>query len=85
MIKVTNFHGLSSVSLKQKVLKSKDTRAYERWLCIHFSMEGLTVPEISKMLFRNENTIREWIESFNSEGERGLKRESPPGSEKKNN
>jgi len=48
-------------------------------------MKGLSVPEIAEMLFRNENTIREWIESFNSEGERGLKRESPPGSEKKNN
>jgi transposase len=85
MIKVTDFHGMSSKDIKQKVRKSKDTRQYERWLCIHFSMEGLSVPEIAKLLFRNEDTVREWIESFNREGIKGLERESPPGSEKKNN
>jgi len=85
MIRVTSFHGMSSKDVKQRVRRSKDTREYERWLCIHFSMEGLTVPEIAKLLFRDENTILEWIESFNQKGIEGLERESPPGSGKKNN
>lgn len=83
MIKVENFHGMSQDDIKKKIRQCKDTRDYERWLCINFSIKGKNVPEIAELLFRNEQTIREWIESFNKKGVEGLERISPPGLEKK--
>jgi transposase len=85
MTKVEQFHGMSLEDIKKQVRKCKDTRKYERWLCISHSIKGYSVSEIADLLFRNEQTIREWIEAFNREGAKGLERISPSGIEKKNN
>ncbi len=68
MLSVTNFYGMSLDDIKGKVRQSTDIREYERWLCISYCMQGFSSPEISKLLFRSEKTIREWINHFNSQG-----------------
>ena len=82
MIKVTNFHGMSIDDIKIRIRKSADVREHERWICISSSMNGYSVPEISNLLFRNEKTIREWINNFNLEGPKGIERDHPPGLKK---
>jgi len=84
MIRVEHFHGMSMEDVKQKVRQSKDTRIFERWLCVSCSMKGQSVTEIAGLLFRNEQCVRDWIESFNRAGPQGLERMSPPGQGKKN-
>ena len=82
MIRVEHFHNLTKQDIKQRIRKCKVTREHERLVCIKSSMEGLDVPMIATILCRDEQTIREWIHTFNTEGEIGLLRESPPGLKK---
>ena len=83
MITLTHFHGMSKEDIKLKIKESRhDSRMYERWISINCSMEGFTIPQIALMLNRNENTIREWISNFNTDGAEGLFRDSPQGKKK---
>ena len=60
--------------------QSKDVRIRERTLIILLASEqGLTAPEISKIVRRNDQTVRSWIRRFNAEGIQGLYDKPRPG------
>jgi transposase len=41
-----------------------------------------SVPEIAEILGRDERTIREWVNNFNTLGEEGIKYTAPDGQKK---
>ena len=60
--------------------QTKDVRIRERTQIILLASEqGLTAPEISKIVRRNDQTVRSWIKRFNAEGIPGLYDEPRPG------
>jgi hypothetical protein len=60
MIKVTHFHGMSELDIKNKVKETRrDFRLCERWICINSSVKGLSVPQITEIINRSEETVRE--------------------------
>lgn len=53
--------------------QTKDVRIRERTQIILLASDhGMTAPEISKIVLRNDQTVRIWIKRFNAEGIQGL-------------
>ena len=60
--------------------QTKDVRLRERTQIILLASEhGMTVPEISRIIRRNDQTVRIWIKRFNTEGVNGLHDLPRPG------
>lgn len=60
--------------------QTKDVRIRERTQIILFAAEqGMSVPEIASIVRRNGQTVRTWIQRFNSEGVAGLHDAPRPG------
>jgi transposase len=61
------------VKLERLYRQTKDVRMRERAQIILLAAEqGMTVPEISRIIRRNDQTVRTWIKRFNAEGINGL-------------
>lgn len=82
MICVKDKLKLSQEKIKTLLHNTKDTREYERLLCISYSMKGYSAIQISELLYRDEKTICQWIKSFNGKGLEGIERQHPPGKTK---
>jgi len=60
--------------------QTKDVRIRERAQIILLAAEqDMLVPEISKIILRNDQTVRTWIKRFNAEGINGLSDRPRPG------
>lgn len=60
--------------------QTRDVRIRERTQIILLASEqGMTAPEICKIVRRNDQTVRLWIKRFNAEGIAGLYDEPRPG------
>jgi transposase len=57
----------------------KDGRMKERYQAVLLSFDRHDIPEIAKVIYRDESTVREWIKAFNEGGLEGLKRNAPSG------
>ena len=68
------------VELETLYCQTKDVRMRERTQIIMLAAEqGMTVPEISRIVRRNDQTVRTWIKRFNAEGINGLYDRPRPG------
>ena len=56
-----------------------DVRLRERYHCVLLVMDGKTCPEVAQWLYRDEETIRSWVQAFNTAGLQGLERAPIPG------
>jgi transposase len=56
-----------------------DVRLRERYHAILLLMDGKSCPEIAQWLFREEETIRTWVQAFNDAGLPGLEHAPIPG------
>lgn len=66
--------------LKTLYRQTKDVRIRERTQIILLaSQQGMTAPEISRIVRRNDQTVRNWIKRFNAEGIPGLYDAPRPG------
>ena len=59
--------------------RTPDVRLRERYHCVLLVMDGKTCPEIAQWLYRDEETIRSWVQAFNAAGLQGLERAPIPG------
>jgi transposase len=59
--------------------RTHDVRLRERYHSILLLMDGKSCPEIAQWLYRDEATIRTWVQAFNAAGLQGLEREPIPG------
>jgi transposase len=59
--------------------RTPDVRLRERYHCVLLVMDGKTCPEIAQWLYRDEETIRSWVQAFNTAGLQGLERAPIPG------
>jgi transposase len=59
--------------------RTPDVRLRERYHCVLVVMDGKTCPEIAPWLYRDEETIRSWVQAFNTAGLHGLERAPIPG------
>lgn len=68
---------------KDKLLRTyrncKDGRMKERYQAILLSIDKNDIPDIARVIYRDEATIREWIKTFNDHGLEGLKRDTSNG------
>jgi hypothetical protein len=56
-----------------------DVRLRERYHGVLLVMDGKTCPEVAQWLYRDEETIRSWVQAFNTAGLQGLERAPIPG------
>jgi transposase len=54
--------------------RTHDVRLRERYHTILQLMDGKSCPEIAQWLYRDEETIRTWVQAFNEAGVPGLER-----------
>jgi transposase len=54
--------------------RTHDVRLRERSHTILLLMDGKSCPEIAQWLYRDEDTIRTWVQAFNKAGLPGLER-----------
>jgi transposase len=59
--------------------RTPDVRLRERDHSILLVMDGKSCPEIAQWLYRDEETIRSWVRTFNEAGLPGLERTASPG------
>lgn len=60
--------------------QTKDVRMRERTQVILLAVEQqMTAPQISQIVRRNDQTVRNWIKRFNAEGIKGLEDAPRPG------
>jgi transposase len=59
--------------------RTADVRLRERYHGVLLVMDGKTCPEIAQWLYRDEETIRSWVQAFNVAGLHGLERAPIPG------
>jgi transposase len=59
--------------------RTHDARRRERYHSILLLMDGRSCPEIAQWLYRDEATIRAWVQACNEAGLRGLERAPIPG------
>lgn len=64
------------LSTLHRTLKS---RVSERCQFILLNASGVSIPEISKRMNRNEHTVRKWIKSYETNGIEGLEDTPQPG------
>lgn len=63
----------SLANLEKNYDKERDYRLRERILCIIWSIdEKISALKISKRIRRDEQSVRQWIRSYNKEGLKGL-------------
>jgi transposase len=59
--------------------RTHDVRLRERYYCVLLLMDGKSCPEIAQWLYRDEETMRTWVDAFNEAGLQGLTRGPIPG------
>ena len=59
--------------------RTHDVRLRERYHAILLLMDGKSCSEIAQWLYRDEDTIRTWVDAFNEAGLPGLERAPIPG------
>jgi transposase len=59
--------------------RTPDVRLRERYHSILLLMDGKSYSEIAQWLYRDEETIRGWVQAFNEAGLPGLERTASPG------
>lgn len=68
------------IELARLYRQTKDVRIRERTQIILLAAEeGITAPVISRIVRRNDQTVRSWIQRFNAEGIAGLYDAPRPG------
>lgn len=78
MLKITN----PTVTREQVWAASRtshDVRWRERYHGILLLLDGQSCPEIAQWLYRDEETIRSWVQAVNEAGLPGLERDPIPG------
>ena len=78
MLKITN-KSITRDQVFEEFKHCKDTRLKERLHAILLCFDGLSVPHISAVLYRDVETVRRWITQFNNQGIVGLKSKIIPG------
>jgi transposase len=59
--------------------KTHDVRRRERYHCVLLLLDGKSCAEIAQWLYRDEETIRSWVQAVNEAGLPGLERDPLPG------
>jgi transposase len=59
--------------------KTHDVRRRERHHCVMLLLDGKSCAEIAQWLYRDEETIRSWVQAVNEAGLPGLERDPLPG------
>jgi transposase len=78
MLKITN----ATVTREQvwaAFRKTHDVRRRERYHCVLLLLDGKSCAEIAQWLYRDEETIRSWVQAVNEAGLPGLERDPLPG------
>ncbi len=79
-IRVRDIAPEEKVELETLYRQTKDVRMRERTQIILLAAkQGMTVPEIRRIVWRNDQTVRTWIKRFNAEGITGLYDKPRPG------
>jgi transposase len=79
-IQVRPISVVEKTELERLYRQTKDVRIRERTQIILLAAEqGLTAPEICRIVRRNDQTVRTWIKRFNAEGIAGLYDAPRPG------
>ena len=82
-IRVRDIPPEEKIELETLYRRTKDVRARERTQIILLAAEqGVTVPEIARIVRRNDQTVRTWVKRFNAEGINGLYDLPRPGAPK---
>ena len=59
--------------------RTHDVRVRERYHAILLRMDGTSCPEMAQWLYRDEETMRAWVQALHQAGLPGLERAPIPG------
>jgi len=79
VLRITN-QSITRDQIFKEFRRCKDIRLKERLHVILLCFDGLSAPQISAILYRDVETVRDWIKGFNKKGFFGLKSKTIPGS-----
>ena len=78
MLRITNL-AVTREQVWAAFRRTHDVRLRERYHAILLLMDGQSCPEIAQRLFREEETIRTWVQALNDAGLPGLEHAPIPG------
>ena len=78
MLRITNL-AVTRAQVWAAFRRTHEVRLRERYHAILLLMEGQSCPEIAPWLFREEETIRPWVQALNDAGLPGLEHAPIPG------
>jgi transposase len=78
MLRITNL-AVTREQVWDAFRRTHDVRLRERYHAILLLMDGKSCPEIAQWLYREEETIRTWVQAFNDAGLPGLEHAPIPG------
>lgn len=70
---------IMKVSIKQEIARSEDSRYDHRLHVVLLVCQGLSCPEVSKILGDSPRTIEYWVKDLNEKGFEGLREEKRSG------
>jgi transposase len=70
---------IMKVSIQQEIARSEDSRYDHRLHCVLLVCQGLSCPEVSKILGDSPRIIEYWVKDFNEKGFEGLREEKRSG------
>jgi transposase len=70
---------IMKLSIQQEIARSEDSRYDHRLHGILLVCQGLSCPEVSKILGDSPRAIEYWVKDFNEKGFEGLREEKRPG------
>ncbi len=78
MLRITNL-AVTREQVWAAFRRTHDVRLRERYHAILLLMDGKSCPEIAQGLFREEETVRTWVQALNDAGLPGLEHAPIPG------